>query len=162
MALDNPLDIRGCRLHEVNVPLVEPFQISGGTMAVRRSLIIEIEDAGGGRGYGESAPFLEPFYSEETLASVRAVIESVLFPRLVGHRFDSLAGAVAAMVSGVRGNRFARAGVETALWDLACALAGVTLSGLIAAILDLAELGSLRERDGLFHFLDIAKADGAR
>ncbi len=34
--------------------------------------------------------------------------------------------------------------------------------GLIASMLDLAEQGSLRERDGLFHFLDVAKADGAR
>ena len=72
MALDQPLDIAACLLHEVAVPLREPFQISGGTLAVRRSLIVELRDAAGAAGFGESAPFEAPFYSEETLASSRA------------------------------------------------------------------------------------------
>ena len=36
----------------------------------------------------------------------------------------------------MRGNRFAIAGVETALWDLACAAAGVTLPELIAEVME--------------------------
>lgn len=135
MALDNPLTIRACRLREVAVPLVEPFRISGGTMSVRRSLIVELEDASGALGLGESAPFLEPFYSEETLASARATLEAVLLPRLEGRRFDSLPGAVAALGVGVRGNRFALAGAETALWDLACAVGGVSPPELIDEVM---------------------------
>ena len=136
MALDQPLDIAACLLHEVAVPLREPFQISGGTLAVRRSLIVELRDAAGAAGFGESAPFEAPFYSEETLASSRACLHEQLLPRLAAQSFDSLAGAVAAAVAGVRGNRFARAGVETALWDLVCAKAGVTLPDLLAETME--------------------------
>src|SRR6266508_2271355 len=42
-------------LFELALPLVEPFVISGGTIAERRSLIVILHDAAGHVGYGESA-----------------------------------------------------------------------------------------------------------
>jgi len=140
MALDQPLEIRAGRLHEVAVPLAEPFRISGGTLTVRRSLIVELEGGGGTRGVGESAPFEAPFYSEETLASARACITDHLLPRLAGRRFDSLGGAILHLTAGIRGNRFAIAGVETALWDLASARAGQPLAALLAEALERMEV----------------------
>ena len=133
--LETPLEIAACRLHEVAVPLVEPFRISGGTLPVRRSLIVELADRSGAAGFGESAPFDGPFYSEETLDSARACIVAHLLPRLAGRAFAGLEPAAAALAAGVRGNRMARAGVETALWDLVCAKAGVPLRRLIASAL---------------------------
>jgi o-succinylbenzoate synthase len=134
--LDTPLDIARCRLYEVAVPLVEPFRLSVGTLRTRRSLIVELTSASGAVGYGESAPFEAPFYSEETLFSATGCIAWQLFPRLTGRRFGSLADAVHALEEGVRGNRMARAGVETALWDLVSAAAGVPLPVLLAAGLE--------------------------
>lgn len=133
--LDTSLQIAACRLHEVAVPLVEPFHISGGTLHTRRSLIVELTDRSGAAGYGESAPFEAPFYSEETLWSAKGCIVEHLFPRLAGHAFAGLEPAVAALVRGVRGNRMARAGVETALWDLVCAKAGVPLRTLLGDVM---------------------------
>lgn len=136
MALDTPIELASCLVHEVAIPVVEPFRISGGTLAVRRSLIVELTDTSGAKGFGESAPFEAPFYSEETIASARAAIGEQLLPRVQGKTFDSLAAAVLALMDGVRGNRFARAGVETALWDLVCAKAGVPLTALLAETLE--------------------------
>jgi len=135
-SLDTPLEITGCRLWVVAVPLVEPFRISGGTLQARRSLIVELTGASGAVGYGESAPFEAPFYSGETLQSCTGCIVSHLFPRLAGRTFDSLEAAVTALERGVRGNRMARAGVETALWDLVSARSGVPLRLLLAAQLE--------------------------
>jgi len=129
--LETPLEIASCRLYDVSVPLVEPFAISGGTLRTRRSLIVELTDAGGLAGYGESAPFEEPFYSEETRYSCAGCILRTLFPRLAGQAFASLDAAVAAATRGVRGNRMARAGVETALWDLVSAKSGTPLRLLL-------------------------------
>lgn len=134
-ALDTPLEITGVRLFEVAIPLTEPFRISGGAMRTRRSLIIELTDARGAVGYGESAPFERPFYSDETLYSAKACLIQHLFPRLKGQTFGSLDVAVHALEKGIRGNRMARAGVETALWDLLCAKAGVSLRTLLAALM---------------------------
>src|SRR5207245_1561734 len=112
--------IARAELFELTLPLVEPFVISGGTMTERRSLIVVLHDAAGHIGYGECPPFDLPFYSEETLSSARDLITRVLLPRVVGRDFqDSLPEAVDAVVrDGVRGNWFARAGLETAAWDL--------------------------------------------
>jgi len=131
--LDTPIEIAACRLYEVAVPLTEPYRMSGGTLRTRRSLIVEVADKSGAVGYGESAPFERPFYSEETLYSAKACILQHLFPRLAGQAFPGLEAAVRALERGVRGNRMARAGVETALWDLVCAKARVSLRTLIGA-----------------------------
>src|SRR2546422_1696632 len=114
--------IARAELFELTLPLVEPFVISGGAMTERRSLIVALHDDAGHVGYGECPPFDLPFYSEETLAGARDLIERVLLPRVVGREFQvppPVPEAVdAALREGVRGNWFARAGVETAAWDL--------------------------------------------
>src|SRR5258708_4138752 len=120
-------------LFELSLPLVEPFVISGGTIASRRSLIVILHDDAGHAGYGECPPFELPFYSEETLAGARDLIERVLLPRVAGRDFDGPLpeGVDAALRDGVRGNWFARAAVETAAWDLEAHARGVGLTTLL-------------------------------
>jgi o-succinylbenzoate synthase len=108
------------QLWEVAVPLTIPFGISGGVMHERRSLIVELASSDGALGFGESAPFELPFYSSETLESARWMLTNVLLPRLVGRTLGSAPEADAILRDGVRGNPFARAGAETAVWDLWC------------------------------------------
>ena len=112
------MTITRIQLFDLSLPLIEPFVISGGTMRERRSLVVVLHDAEGHRGYGESPPFELPFYSEETTASARHLLEHVLIPRLLGAEQDSPEAVDAAVRVGVRGNSFARAAVETAAWDL--------------------------------------------
>ncbi len=119
-------------LHELALPLVEPFTISGGTMAVRRSLVVVIRDDGGHVGYGESPPFELPFYSEETLGSARLLLEQLLIPRLVGREVESPEAVDGILRRGVRGNPFARAALETAAWDLEAHRRGTGIADLLA------------------------------
>lgn len=110
--------IRRIELHELTLPLAEPFIISGGTMHERRSLIVVLHDDQGHRGYGECPPFDLPFYSEETLGGARDLLQRTLIPRVLGATLDSPEDLDALLRDGVRGNSFARAAVETAGWDL--------------------------------------------
>lgn len=119
------------RLYEVALPLRVPFAIAGGTMAVRRSLIVVLEDADGCAGYGEAAPFETPFYSGETVSSAIACLRELLLPRLVGASLDGLDAAHGVLSRGVRGNRMARAGAETAWWDLLARRRGRCLADLV-------------------------------
>ncbi|HXM38456.1 MAG TPA: o-succinylbenzoate synthase [Gemmatimonadales bacterium] len=123
--------IARAELYELALPLIEPFVISGGTIAERRSLIVVLHDDAGHVGYGESPPFQLPFYSEETLAGARDLIQRVLLPRVVGQEFDSPEAIDGVLRDGVRGNWFARAGVETAAWDLEAHARGVGLAALL-------------------------------
>ncbi len=119
-------------LYELTLPLNEPFAISGGVMRERHSLIVVLHDGAGHVGYGESPPFELPFYSEETLASARDMLERVLLPRIAGRDFERPEDVDAALRPGVRGNRFARAGLETAAWDLEASRRGTGLAALVA------------------------------
>lgn len=125
--------IARAELYELTLPLVEPFVISGGTIAERRSLIVVLHDAAGHAGYGECPPFHLPFYSEETLAGARGLIERVLLPRVIDREFDGpVPEAIDGVLrDGVRGNWFARAGVETAAWDLEANARGTGLAALL-------------------------------
>jgi O-succinylbenzoate synthase len=125
------MSIERIELYELTLPLMEPFIISGGTMTERRSLVVVLHDDQGNRGYGESPPFELPFYSEETLAGARDLIDRVLIPRLLRSKVDTPEAADNLLRSGIRGNPFARAGLETAVWDLEAARRKTGLAGLL-------------------------------
>src|SRR2546426_8608636 len=145
--------IARAELYELTLPLVEPFVISGGTMAARRSIIVAVYDDAGHVGYGEWPLFQLPFYSEETLTSARDLIERVLLPRIVGRGFDGsspLPEAInATLRESVRGNWFARAGVETAAWDLEAHVNGTGLATLLGTRLGIAPAGAVDCRGAL-------------
>ncbi len=125
--------VSAAELFELVLPLAEPFIISGGAIAERRSLIVQLRDEAGHTGYGESPPFELPFYSEETLATARDLLERVLLPRVIGREFENAEAVDAVLREGVRGNPFARAGIETAAWDLEAQRHNVGLAALVAA-----------------------------
>jgi O-succinylbenzoate synthase len=127
------MHVSSAELFSLTLPLVEPFVISGGAITERRSLIIRLTDSEGGVGYGESPPFEWPFYSEETLATARDLLERLLLPRIVGQAFATPEALDVAVREGVRGNPFARAGVETAAWDLEADRQGTGIAALLAA-----------------------------
>jgi O-succinylbenzoate synthase len=118
-------------LYELTLPLLEPFIISGGTMTERRSLVVVLHDDQGHRGFGESPPFELPFYSEETLAGARYLLEHVLIPRMLREQPNSIDSVDSLLRHGVRGNFFARAALDTAFWDLEAARRGVGLAALL-------------------------------
>lgn len=132
------MHVSSAELLSLTLPLVEPFIISGGAITERRSLIVVLHDAGGHTGYGESPPFELPFYSEETLATAGDLIERILLPRVVGKEFETPEALDAVLREGVRGNPFARAGVETAAWDLEANRRNTGLAALLGLRLGLA------------------------
>lgn len=129
------ITIERARVWDVALPLTVPFGISGGAMRVRRSLIVELTARDGATGFGESAPFELPFYSSETVESARWMLTTVLLPRLIGRPLANPLAADALLRANIRGNPFARAGAETAVWDLFCHRGGVRLVDLIVEAL---------------------------
>ena len=119
-------------LLELTLPFLEPFIISGGRIDARRSLVIVLHDEAGHVGYGEAAPDELPFYSEETLGSARDLITRLLVPRIAGREFASPEAVDETLRANVRGNPFARAGIETAAWDLEAHRRGTGLAQLVA------------------------------
>ena len=91
-------------LHRVRVPFVEPFRISNGVVAEKEAILIELTTDAGIVGWGEASPMSGSFYSADTPDSTWAMLKDEIVPALL------VRGQVA-------GDKFARAGIEGALWD---------------------------------------------
>jgi o-succinylbenzoate synthase len=103
-------------LTHVRVPLVEPFRISSGEVAEKDAILVGVFSEGL-VGYGESSPMSGSFYSDETPESAWRCLTNELVPRTLRSLPGSI-GEVNALLDQTQGNAFAKAGIETAFWDL--------------------------------------------
>ncbi len=72
-------------LREIRLPLVEPFQISSGTMTDRRIALLELEDANGAVSWSECVADALPNYLPETI-EIGAVVAWLFNNEDGGHR----------------------------------------------------------------------------
>ena len=104
-------------LREIHLSLLHPFESSHGRTTGRHIILARVEHAHGGEGWGECVADESPYYSEEWTESAWAVMQRFLAPLLMSASFES-AASVDALFAPVKGNRMAKAALETACWDL--------------------------------------------
>ena len=120
------MKITAIELFEIRLPLVHFFETSFGRTTERRIILARVVDADGAEGWGECTAGEGPFYSEEWTESAWSTIRDFLAPVLLNCQVESAAD-VSAVMKAVRGNRMAKATLETACWDLEAKRAGVPL-----------------------------------
>lgn len=120
------MNVSAIELREIRLPLVHFFETSFGRTTERRIILVRVTGSQGATGWGECTAGEGPFYCEEWTETAWAVLREFLAPMVVGREVESAAG-VSGLMSKVRGNRMARAAIETACWDLEAKLAGVPL-----------------------------------
>ena len=120
------IKLKSIELIEINLPLVHFFETSFGRTYERRIILVRVDDFGGGEGWGEITCGETPGYSDEWTGSAFVTAEKILAPMVVGKEFESAADVWNAMKS-ARGHRMAKAGIETACWDLEAKKLGVPL-----------------------------------
>jgi O-succinylbenzoate synthase len=113
---DGFVKIEAVDLIHVRVPLVEPFRISSGAVAEKDAIVVRVR-SDGLTAYGESSPMSGSFYSSDTPESCWRDLSDSLVPQVTGKEFASLEQA-AAFLARLPGSNFAKAGLETAFWDL--------------------------------------------
>ncbi|MEO6390285.1 MAG: o-succinylbenzoate synthase, partial [Pyrinomonadaceae bacterium] len=111
------MKIEHIELIELSMPLVHFFETSFGRTTERRILLVRVVDTDGADGWGECTAGEGPFYSEEWTESAWAVMRDWLAPMVIGRKLDA-AVEVNELMRNVRGNRMAKAAIETACWDL--------------------------------------------
>jgi O-succinylbenzoate synthase len=117
-------------LREIRLPLIHFFETSFGRTTERRILLVRALDTEGVEGWGECTAGEGPFYSEEWTESAWSVIKHYLAPMTVGRGVER-AAAVSSLMRPVRGNRMAKAAIETACWDIEARHAGLPLWKLL-------------------------------
>lgn len=108
--------IQKVELRELRMSLLAPFETSFGATQERRILLVTITD-GPHRAYGEVTAAEGPFYSHETTETAWHVLRDFIIPRWIGKEVRE-ARDVAPTLKFIRGHNMAKAGFETALWDL--------------------------------------------
>ena len=127
--------IRQIEMRELRMLLLHPFETSFGTTQERHVVLLKISD-GRQTGYGEVTAAEGPFYSYETWETAWHVLRDYIIPSVLGKEVEQ-AGHVRAMFHGIRGHNMAKAGLETAFWDLQAKIKNVPLWKM---------LGGTRER----------------
>ena len=127
------MKIAQIELREIRLPLVHFFETSFGRTTERRILLVRVRDAEGAEGWGECTAGEGPFYSEEWIEGAWVVTAAYLAPMVVGREVGS-ASEVFGLMKAVRGNRMAKAAVETACWDLEARREGLPLWKLLGGV----------------------------
>src|SRR4051794_29166748 len=76
-------------LTHLQIPLKEPFRISGGEVAIKDAILVTVETSSG-IAHGESSPMAASFgYSADTPEGCWDDLESRIAPSLIGKAVDS-------------------------------------------------------------------------
>jgi len=107
--------IEQIELKIVRLPLVRPFQTSSSLKEHLDHILVRIV-AGGVIGWGECASPSDPYYCPETTETCWHILRDFLVPLVLGREWSTI-DELAGFYRLVKGNRFARAGLEMACWD---------------------------------------------
>lgn len=127
------ITIRSITLHRINMSLKAPFVTSNGAYVDRETILIEATDCEGNVGWGECVAFTTPWYTEETVQGAWHMLQSFLIPSLLGATLAH-PNELPALLSNVKRNQMAKAGLEMAIWDLYGQLTEKPLFELIGGV----------------------------
>ena len=115
----------------VDVPTVRKHKLSSTSVTAQNYVIVQIRLASGIEGIGEAATLGGPRWSEESVESIKATIDTYLAPALIGEQADRFGTARMRMDAAAKRNNAAKGAVESALFDAV----GKTLNLPAAALL---------------------------
>ena len=103
------------------------FQTSSHRKGHLEHVLVRLVGADGAVGWGEIASAADPYYNAENVESCWLVARDYLLPAVLAAHWEH-PGEVPALWRKVRGNEFAKAGVDMAAWTLFAASKGVSLA----------------------------------
>lgn len=115
----------------VDVPTIRAHKLSVATMNRQTLVLVRVLCEDGIEGWGEATTIGGLNYGEESPESVKVNIDTYIAPLLIGMDASKVAQAMAKVRKTIRGNRFAKCALETALLDAQARRLGVPLSELL-------------------------------
>jgi o-succinylbenzoate synthase len=148
----------------VRLPLVRTFRTSSSTKDHLDHILVRVA-AEGFAGWGECASPSDPFYCPETVETCWHMLRDFIGPLVLGREWSDIDELIRGYRR-VKGNNFAKAGLEMACWDLLARRAGKPLAALLggtrAEILSGVSLGIEDDPAALFDQIDRYLAEGYR
>lgn len=107
--------VEAISLYALRMPRKAPFQTSRWTEDATEHILVRV-DAEGVTGWGEVPCERVPWYHPETVQSCWHVLSEFLIPDTLGRQLEQPSDGQA-LWGYVRGNQFAKSGLDQALWD---------------------------------------------
>lgn len=115
----------------LDVPAIRPHRLAMATVNVQTLVLVRVTCEDGVEGWGEATTIGGLSYGEESPESIKANIERWMAPLLIGHEACPVARVMALLERSVKGNRFAKCALETALLDAHARRLNIPLSELL-------------------------------
>ena len=109
----------------VDVPTVRKHKLSSLSVSAQSYVIVQLRLANGVTGIGEAATLGGPRWSEESVESIKATIDTYLKPALIGTPADRFVAARIRMDEAAKRNNAAKGAIESALFDAVGKTSGV-------------------------------------
>ena len=119
-------------LMHVRMELVRGFETSSHRKNELNHILIRVHNDAGQVGWGECAVPTDPYYCPETTETAWHMLRDYMAPTVVGQEIAAPEDLLARFAK-VRGNNFARAGLEQAYWALLAAVEGKPLAQMLGA-----------------------------
>jgi len=147
------MHIDSIELFHLALPLKRPLPSPAGPSSELQTVLVRMQ-SGQVAGWGESSPGSGPWAGPDWAAGVFLCVRDWLAPRLVGTEVDS-GRDLQERLAVVRGNRYAKAALDTAWWDLSARLQGIPLHERLGKSRDAIELAASFDRmDSIDEFLE--------
>ncbi|NMX65150.1 muconate cycloisomerase [Pseudomonas sp. WS 5059] len=101
----------------VDLPTIRPHKLAMHTMQNQTLVIIRVRCADGIEGIGESTTIGGLSYGNESPDSIKVNIDQHFAPLLIGQDASNINAAMLRLERSIRGNTFAKSGIESALLD---------------------------------------------
>ncbi|MBX6313859.1 MAG: o-succinylbenzoate synthase [Isosphaeraceae bacterium] len=121
--------IERVELRVVRLPLVRTFRTSSSVKDHIEHIVVRVE-VEGLSGWGECACPSDPYYGPETVETCWHLLKDFLAPAVLGKEWETIDELVH-LYRLVKGNYFAKAGLEMACWDLIARREGKPLAELL-------------------------------
>lgn len=136
----------------VDLPTIRPHKLAMHTMQKQTLVIVRIRCSDGIEGIGEATTIGGLAYGNESPESIKANLDAHFAPLLVGQDASNINALMIRLDKAIKGNTFARSGVESALLDAQGKRLGLPVSELLGG----------RVRDSLEVAWTLASGDTAR
>lgn len=123
--------IESIETHILDVPLIRPHKFATVTAHSQAILLIHVRLSDGAEGFGEGVVPGGPWWGGESVETMRVIVEKYLAPLSIGKQANAISGIVRDWERVVANMRFAKAGLEIALFDAYARSLGIPLANLL-------------------------------
>ena len=116
----------------LELPVARPHKLAMATINQHSLVLVRVRLESGVQGLGEIA--IIPHYGEEAPAAIKAIIDETLAPHLIGVDASRLEQLLVRMDKVIKGNGYAKAGIEMACVDAYAKSLGVPASALFGGV----------------------------